>query len=142
MYQIKTKITDKDILTFLNSIEDEQKKDDCLQLLDFFKKETKIEPKLWSNNIIGYVEYSYVSKSGCQGNWFKVGFSPKKAGISIYVLAYNDEIEKLRKSLGKAKYGKSCIVIKKLEDINLNILKKMVQISLKNNLFDNEKEVK
>jgi hypothetical protein len=130
MYEIKTKKNDSPISKYLESIEDEKKRDGCTLIYTLMKKLTKEEASMYGDSIVGFCSYSYKSKSGCVGTWFKVGFSARKTGISIYVVPYIEEIEKLQKELGKAKCGKSCIVIKKIEDINLDILEKMITLGI------------
>ena len=93
VYEIKTKKNDAPVLKYLEAIEDEKKKEDCTYLYTLMKKLTKEEPAMYGDSIVGFCSYSYESKSGCVGTWFKVGFSSRKTGISIYVVPYIDENE-------------------------------------------------
>ncbi|MGB9702175.1 MAG: DUF1801 domain-containing protein [Candidatus Kapaibacteriota bacterium] len=125
---LKTKVTDNDVIDFINQfVEDTQKKTDSLKLLELMKEWTGYEPKIWGSSIIGFGNYHYKSeRSKQEGDWFYVGFSPRKAAFSLYVLAYNEDQELFLKNLGKFKQGKGCIYIKKLSDINVDELKNLV----------------
>lgn len=138
----KTQPTDASVTNFLSTIENEQQKQDGIKLNQFFKELTSEEPKLWGTSIIGYGDYHYKYKSGREGDWFLLGFSPRKAYTSLYVYQNSEENKKLLEKLGKFKMGKSCINIKKLEDINLQILAEISEntIQLINNTYLNEND--
>lgn len=125
---LKTKESNLDVIDFINQfVEDTQKKADSLKLLELMKEWTGYEPKIWGSSIIGFGNYHYKSeRSKQEGDWFYVGFSPRKAAFSLYVLAYNENQESFLKNLGKFKQGKGCIYIKKLSDINVDELKNLV----------------
>ncbi len=129
MAELKTKQTQESVTDFINSFADtEQKKQDSFELLKLMEDFTGFEPKMWGGSIIGFGNYHYKSERSTQeGDWFLVGFSPRKAAISLYVYSGCDEQEHLLKELGKFKMGKACIYIKKLSDINQDILKKMMK---------------
>jgi hypothetical protein len=131
VYEIKTKVNDSNVDEFLDKIEDEKRREECFKVLDLMKKATKEEPFIYGSSIIGFVKYSYVSKSNCKGDFFKVGFSPKKNYLALYIVPYIKEQEELIKKIGKAKVGKSCINVNSLEDIDLKILEKLVKLSVK-----------
>jgi len=128
MAEIKTKVTEKNIDEFLNSfVESEQKLKDSYELIDFFRRVTGFEPKIWGESIIGFGCYHYKSeRSKQEGDWPLVGFSPRKAAISLYVYTGDQKHEYLLKNLGKFKIGKACIYAKKLSDINLEALEEIV----------------
>jgi hypothetical protein len=136
MAELKTKQTEANVEDFINSYADtELKKKDSFELLKLMKNETGLQPKMWGTSIIGFGQYHYKSeKSRQEGDWFLVGFSPRKTAISLYVysgyLGFSEQDEML-KNLGKFKMGKGCIYVKKLEDINLNTLKKMINSTIK-----------
>lgn len=132
MAAIKTKITDTDVSEFINSFADtEQKKKDAFELVEFMRKLTGYDPKIWGSSIIGFGQYHYKSdRSKQEGDWPLVGFSPRKAAISLYVYTPTPENEKLLEDLGKYKMGKGCIYVKKLSDIHLEILQKMIQSTI------------
>jgi hypothetical protein len=125
---IKTKQTAADVSDFINSFADtEQKKKDSFELLKLMQDFTGYEPKMWGPSIIGFGVYHYKSdRSRQEGDWPLVGFSPRKAAISLYVYTGCSGQDDLLKDLGKYKMGKACIYVKKLSDINQDVLKKIM----------------
>jgi hypothetical protein len=132
MAEIKTKQTKEDVYEFINRFANtEHKRKDSLELVKLMQSFTGHEPKMWGPSIIGFGSYHYKSdRSRQEGDWPLVGFSPRNAAISLYVYTGNPKHEYLLKDLGKYKIGKACIYIKKLSDINLDALKKMMRVSI------------
>lgn len=134
MAELKTKETNADVYEFINTFADtEQKRQDSLELLKIIQNETGYEPKMWEPSIIGFGSYHYKYDSGHEGEAPLVAFSPRKAAISLYVYSGYlgcSEQEEMLEDLGKFKMGKSCIYIKKLSDINREILKKMIESTI------------
>jgi hypothetical protein len=128
MAELKTKKTDQNVSEFINSFADtEQKRQDSFELLKLMQEFTGNEPKMWGASIIGFGSYHYKSeRSRQEGDWPLVGFSPRKAAISLYVYSGMPEHEYLLNDLGKFKMGKACIYVKKLSDINQDALKKLM----------------
>ncbi|ODS84928.1 MAG: hypothetical protein ABS46_02405 [Cytophagaceae bacterium SCN 52-12] len=128
MSEIKTRPTGQDVEEFIRSFADtEQKRKDSFELLCLMRELTGEEPKMWGPSIIGFGHYHYKSeKSRQEGDWPLVGFSPRKAAISLYVYTGSPEHGHLLKDLGKFKMGKACIYVKKLSDINQEALKKLM----------------
>ena len=131
MAENKLQETTGNVSKFIEEIEDEKKRQDAHQLIQLFSEETGCEPKLWGANIIGFGRYHYKYPSGHEGDAAPIGFSPRKAQISIYLSQPEDEIreEKLSR-LGKHKMGKGCLYIKKVSDIDPAVLKELVQDSV------------
>ncbi len=128
-YEIKTKVNDLDVLKFLNSIEDDKQKEDTLKIYELMKKISKEKARMFGKSIVGFGLYSYESKAKCMGEWFYLGLSPRKGAISIYVMSYeNKKIDMLKKDLGKTKLGRCCISIKKIEDIDMKVLEKILKL--------------
>jgi hypothetical protein len=129
MAELKTKQTNADVTEFINTFADtEQKRNDSFALLKLMQDITGFEPRMWGESMIGFGSYHYKSeRSSQQGDWLLVGFSPRKAAISLYVYTGLKEHEHLLKDLGKFKIGKACIYIKKLSDINQEVLVKMIR---------------
>jgi len=129
MAELKTKQNSANVSEFINLFADsEQKRKDSFELLKLMQEFTGYEPKMWGPSIIGFGSYHYKSeKSRQEGDWPLVGFSPRKAAISLYVYTGAKEHEYLLKDLGKFKMGKACIYVKKLSDINQDVLKKLVK---------------
>lgn len=128
MGELKTKQTDEDVMAFIESFADtEQKKKDSYELVKIMQDYTGFEPKMWGPSIIGFGSYHYKSERSTQeGDWPLVGFSPRKAAISLYIYSGSPEHEYLLKDLGKFKMGKACIYVKKLSDINIEVVKEMM----------------
>lgn len=129
MAELKTQQTDADVIEFINTFADsEQKRMDSLELIKLMKDLTGSEPRMWGTSIIGFGSYHYKSeRSRQEGDWPLIGFSPRKAAISLYVYTGAKEHEHLLKGLGKYKIGKACIYVKKLSDINQDVLKMLAK---------------
>jgi hypothetical protein len=129
---IKTKPTSASVEDFINKVENEQKRKDSFVLLEMMKKSSKEEPILWSNSIIGFGIKRYKSPtSGREVDWLKIGFSPRKANMTLYIGVGAKEHAEALKKLGKYKTAGGCLYINKLEDIDLKVLKGMIDASLK-----------
>jgi hypothetical protein len=127
MSQNKTKPTNKDVIAFLKSITPQQKQDDCYTLLSLMKEITDSDAVLWGDAIIGFGTYHYKYASGRESDWFLTGFSPRKNAISLYLYCDLDHKELSFENLEKHKRGKGCLYIKKLSDVDLNVLKTILQ---------------
>lgn len=130
-YQAKTKETTSDVFKFIAAVPDQQKQKDALALVELMQEQSGFKPKMWGPAIIGFGSYHYVYESGHEGDSLLVGFSPRKAEMVLYLAAEFDQREELLKQFGKHKTGKACIYFKRLEDVNISILKKMIKNSLK-----------
>lgn len=130
--EIKTKQTTASVEDFINTVSDEQKRKDSFVLLEMMKKASGEEPKLWGNSLIGFGYKRYKSpSSGREVDWFLIGFSPRKANMSLYLMINHKEHEDAIKKLGKHKTAGGCIYVNKLEDIDLKVLKGLINASLK-----------
>jgi hypothetical protein len=129
MAEIKTKQHNADVIEFINTVADtEQKRLDSFELVKLMQDFTGFEPKMWGPTIIGFGSFHYKSeRSRQEGDWPLIGFSPRKAAISLYVFTGAKEHEYLLEGLGKFKMGKACIYVKKLSDINQEVLKKLMK---------------
>lgn len=131
-YEAKTAITGQSVEDFLLSKTDsEQKLEDCRSLISLMTKVTGQEPKMWGASIVGFGEYHYKYASGHEGNAPLLGFSPGKAKISLYVFTGEEEHLSALENLGKFKMGKACIYIKKLSDIDLQVLENVMKMNIK-----------
>lgn len=133
LVELKTKENDADVISFLNTQPDEQKREDSLALLKMMKSVTKTEPMMWGGSIVGFGKYIFTSpKTGRSGEWFMTGFSPRKQNITVYFIAGFSHYDDLMKKLGKYKIsGGSCLYINKLADIDIKVLKELVTASWK-----------
>lgn len=131
LVEIKTKPTAASVEDFINSIKDEQKRKDSFVLLEIMKKASGEEPVLWSSSIIGFGNKRYKSPAtGREVDWLKIGFSPRKANLSLYVSVGIKEHAADLEKLGKHKTGVGCLYINKLDDIDLKVLKVILDSSL------------
>ncbi|MBN2367003.1 MAG: DUF1801 domain-containing protein [Calditrichaeota bacterium] len=131
MAELKTKRNEGDVKAFLNSIQDEQKRSDGFKLLDLMQKVTGFKPEMWGDSIVGFGSYHYKYESGREGDWFMVGFSPREQNLSLYAMPNLDSYSELLNDLGRHSTGKSCIYIRKLDDINIEVLKKLIRESVR-----------
>jgi hypothetical protein len=127
----KTKPNKISVTDFIEKIENGQKRKDAFALLDFFTKLTEKDPVMWGPSIIGFGSYHYIYDSGREGDMLLTGFSPRKTALTVYIIAGFKEYADLLEKLGKHKTGKSCLYLKKLSDIDMNILKELVSKSMK-----------
>lgn len=128
MAEIKTKATKESVTKFLNTITPDEKKKDAQALLKMFKDITGEKPVMWGTSIVGFGKYHYKSdKSSQEGDWFHVGFSPRKQNLTLYILAWKAEEPKELTKLGKFKRGGGCLYINRLSDVDLKVLAKLIK---------------
>lgn len=131
MAKNKTTETANSIIDFVNTVENEIKRNDAFELIKLMHEQTGFEPKMWGPSIIGFGSYHYKYASGHEGDAPLVGFSPRKEAISLYLCPLFEDKEELLAKFGKHKAAKGCIYIKKIADIDIEILKKMILLSVK-----------
>lgn len=128
MAELKTK-PGGDVLAFLESIKEEDKKKDCMTLFKMMKQVTKEEPVLWGGRIVGFGTFEYKGKSGRSGTWFITGFSVNKQNLTVYIIAGFEKYAALMKQIGKHKTGVSCLYLNGLKNVNENVLKELISSS-------------
>lgn len=129
--QIKTKPTAEDVTAFIDNIAEEQKRKDSHTILKLMKKAMKQKPKMWGTSIIGFGDVRYKSPtSGREVDWFKIGFSPRKANLTLYLINIKPHEADLAK-LGKHKTGGGCLYINKLADVDMKVLEKIITAAVK-----------
>jgi len=127
----KTTETEVNVIDFINSyVENDQKKSDSFQLVEYMSAWSGFKPKMWGPTIIGFGSYNYKYASGHEGSAPLIGFSPRKAEFSLYVYSPTEENKPLLDDLGKFKIGKACIYIKKLSDVNILTLEKLCKATI------------
>jgi len=127
MSDMKTRPTKESVQAFVKSIEDPDRRRDCRTVMKIMKEATGARPQMWGPNIVGYGIYHYKYASGREGDWFLTGFSPRKQNLTLYMgLRGFEGNEALLEKLGKFKTGKSCLYLKKLEDVDLDVLKELI----------------
>lgn len=132
MAELKTQKNDANVIQFIDSIEDESKRADCYSLLEIFKKATGEEPAMWGTSIVGYGSYHYKSERSAQeGDWPLTGFSPRKQSLTIYIMPGFDNYKAELAKLGKYKTSVSCLYIKKLADVDTEVLRSIIHDSAK-----------
>lgn len=127
MAELKTKENDGDVMAFLNTVEDDQKREDCLEIHRIMQELSGSEAKMWGSSIVGYGSYHYKYASGREGDWFRVGFSPRKQNISMYIMSGVGQYHETLAKLGKYKTGKGCLYVKRLSDIDVEVLKDLIK---------------
>lgn len=126
MAKLKTQKNNKSVKAFIDSIEDEAKRKDCRILLKMIGKTIGMKPSMWGETIVGFGSYRYKYKSGWDGEWFLTGLSPRKQNLVIYIMPGFSNCESLMQILGKYKTGKSCLYLKRLDDVDLEVLEKLI----------------
>ena len=130
--ELKTQVNDASVEGFLNSVADEQKRADCFAILRLLEQVTKEEPKMWGASIVGFGSYHYKGASGREGDWMVTGFSPRKDNLTLYITGGFEPHQDLLLKLGKHKTsGGGCLYIKKLADVDQEVLKELVAESVK-----------
>ncbi len=123
----KTKANGKSVDDFINSIDNEKKIADSYKILQLMKDITGLEAVMWGDSMIGFGKYHYKYKTGREGDTFLVGFSPRKTKFSLYLMYELEKQADLLDKLGKHKFGKACLYINKLADVDLDILKQLIE---------------
>jgi len=127
MSGLKTRPTDQKPEDFLETVEHPTRKSDGYKLLEIFKNVTGEKPVMWGPSIVGFGSYKYENTRGKEFEWPRVGFSPRKQSLSIYITPGFDRFTDLLDVLGKHRLGKGCLYINKLADVDIEILKKIVR---------------
>ncbi len=130
MAENKTKPNDLNVEKFLESIEDPVKKEDSKTIAALMEELTGAKPTMWGESIVGFGETHYKYASGREGDWFLTGFSPRKQNLTIYIMGYLEFFTDILENLGKHKHGKGCLYIKKLEDVDLEVLRTLIKTSI------------
>lgn len=125
----KTQPTADDVTAFLNSIEDEQKRADAFAVMELMQRVTGEPPVMWGSSIVGFGSYHYKYESGREGDFLITGFSPRKAALTLYIMPGFEKYAPLMKALGPHKMGKSCLYLKRLSDVDLEVLEELIDES-------------
>jgi hypothetical protein len=130
MAELKTKRNDASVEAFLNGIADERKRQEAFTILHLMQEVTGETPTMWGDTIVGFGSYHYKYASGREADWMLTGFSPRKQNLTVYIMAGFDQYDHLLARLGKHSTGSSCLYIKKLQDIDLAVLRELVSQSV------------
>ena len=131
MYKVKTHVSDLSVKEFIENVPNPRRREEAYRLLDLFSDATGMTPRMWGESIIGFGKYHYRYATGHEGDAMMLGFSPRKAKISLYLAIYTKEGEELLKSMGKTTHGKVCVYVNKMEDIHEEILWKLIAYTVK-----------
>lgn len=130
MAELKTQPNGQSVEDFLNSVENDTKREDSFTILELMKEETGAEPIMWGDRIVGFGTYHYKYASGRDAEWFLTGFSPRKQNLTLYIMSGFEEYDDLLGKLGRHSTGKSCLYVKKLEDVDQDVLRELVSKSV------------
>ncbi len=131
MAELKTKPTNQSVEEFLGRIRDDATRRDCFSILKIMKQALKAEPKMWGGSIVGLGSCRYKYESGREGEWFLCGFSPRKQNLTLYIMPGLERYQTLLKKLGRHSTGKCCLYIKRLSDVDIEVLTELIQKSVK-----------
>ena len=129
MAENKTQKTGASVEEFLASVESKTRREDGFRVLQLMQEVTGLEPEMWGPSIVGFGDYHYRYESGREGDFFLTGFSPRKQSLSLYIMAGFDAYDGLLSRLGKHRKGASCLYINKLADVDMDVLRQLVQQS-------------
>ncbi len=127
----KTTENNDSVAAFVKKITDADRRKDCQAIIDIMEKQSGFPAKMWGSAIIGFGTYQYKYESGREGDAPLVGFAPRKTEFALYLSSEFDKRDELLKQFGKHKTAKACVYVKKLEDVNVDVLKKMISNSIK-----------
>ena len=131
MAEMKTKPTDESVKDFLNRIPEAERREDCFAVAKMMEEITGEKPKMWGPSIVGFGSYHYKYASGREGDWPVTGFSPRKKDLTLYLMMGFERHTELMEKLGKCSHSKACLYIKRLSDIQVPTLKKLIKVSVK-----------
>ena len=130
MAENKTKPTRRSVASYLADIEDPVRREDCKTIAGMMEELTGSKPKMWGESIVGFGDYRYKYASGREGDWFLSGFSSRKQSLTLYIMGYLEYYNDILKDLGKFKHGKGCLYIKRLSDVDQDVLRTLISTSI------------
>ena len=129
MAELTNKPTDASVDAYLAAIPDEQRREECKVIAEMMGRATNAKPQMWGS-MIGFGSYHYKYPSGREGDWFLTGFAPRKQALTLYIMAGFAQYDALLGELGKYRTGKSCLYIKSLDNVDLEVLEKLILLSV------------
>ncbi len=130
MAELKTKPTSASVTAYVNAIDDPAKRRDVKKVAAMMRRATGKRPKMWGPSMVGYGVYEYRYPTGNSGEWMLTGYAPRKQALTVYIMTGFTPFESLMKKLGKYKTGKSCLYIKKLDDVDEKVLEDLITRSV------------
>ena len=134
MADLKTKPTSQSVQEFLNALPDEKRRQECITLLELMSRLTGAEAEMWGSSMVGFGRYKYRYASGHTGETFLLGFAPRKNELTVYPNSYLENFAPILARLGKHKTGKGCLYLKRLEDVDLQVLEELLSAAMKNQI--------
>lgn len=131
MAEPKTKPTRRSVKAFIDAVPDPERRKDCRTVMKLMKKVTGVSSKMWGPSLVGFGSFHYKYASGREGDWPLSAFSPRKQDLTLYIMAGANRFPDLMKKLGKYKTGVSCLYLKRLGDVDLKVLEKLVKESVR-----------
>jgi len=131
MAELKTRPTKASVTSFLNSIEDSGKRRDAKKVAAMMRRSTGARARMWGSSIVGYGTYSYTNSSNKECEWMLTGYSPRKQALSVYIMPGFSGFKTLMKKLGKHSTGRSCLYIKRLDDVDEKVLEEIIDRSVR-----------
>ena len=131
MAELKTKPNRSSVERFVRAVTDEERRRDCQAMIRMMSEVTGAEPEMWGTSIVGFGRYHYKYASGREADWMLLGFSPRKKDLTLYVMAGFEDFPELMQKLGRYKTGTSCLYLRKLEDVDTKVLRKLLKGSVK-----------
>jgi len=130
MVELKTKKNNQSVTLFIKGIQDADRRKDCEELIVLMAKATKAEPKMWGDSIVGFGDLHYVYATGREGDWFLIGFSPRKQNLTLYFMCDLKKQLSLAKTKGKFKTSKSCLYLNRLADIERSAIINLIKSTI------------
>ncbi|MCY3969328.1 MAG: DUF1801 domain-containing protein [Acidobacteria bacterium] len=130
MSALKTQLNDANVEEFLAAVKNDRRREDSFIVLELMKRVTGEKPRMWGTSIVGFGSYHYRYASGREGDWPRIGFSPRKQSLTIYVMPGFSNYDDLLSRLGKHRTGKSCLYVNKLADVDMDVLEQLMRSSL------------
>ena len=130
MAELKTQLNDADVNAFIESVENTVKRQNCFELVETMERLAGEPAEMWGDSIVGFGNYSYKTRDGKSHEWFKVGFSPRKQNLTLYIMTGFEEHDELLSNLGKYSTSVSCLYVKKLDDIDRDVLETLITQTL------------
>lgn len=130
MAELKTRENDASVDAFIDALDDPRRQADCRALVEMMQAASGAPPRMWGKSIVGFGHYAYTYASGRSGEWMRIGFSPRKRDLTLYIMPGFEAFDALLGQLGKHRTGKSCLYVKRLEGLDLDVLRRLIEGSL------------
>lgn len=130
MAELKTRVNDQSVTAFLDKVTDAQRRQDSYTVVEMMKNATGAEPRMWGDSIVGFGSFQYKYASGREADWLLTGFSPRKQNLTLYFMTGFEDYQDILGRLGKFTTGKGCLYLKKLADVNLEVLQELITQSV------------